>query len=181
MWGLETLLVNAYILYKETHRLVWKTSSKKILTHYKFRRAIVVAWLTGRSSIEQHENGVKRKRDSTSISTLTSSSSYSAPMTAKAPTVTDASLDPQIGSLSGRLNDSYVHYPEILSSKQPCCSLCRLLTPNKNVQKYSNVFQCDICRVHLCIQCFKPFHAITSVKHLKSHVISCIRGNGSPN
>jgi hypothetical protein len=25
MWGVETLLVNAFVLYRETHRLVWKT------------------------------------------------------------------------------------------------------------------------------------------------------------
>jgi hypothetical protein len=139
MWGLETLLVNAYILYKETHRFVWKTSSKKKLTHNNFRRAIVIAWLTGKNSIEQHEIGVKRKRDSTSILTLTSSS-YLAWMMTKAPTVSDASLDPQTGFLSGRLNDNFIHYPEISSSKQPCCSLSHLLAPNNNLRTYPNVF-----------------------------------------
>jgi hypothetical protein len=56
---LDVGVVNANILYKETHHLVWKTSSKKILTHFKFWRAIIIAWLTGKNSIEQHEIGVK--------------------------------------------------------------------------------------------------------------------------
>jgi hypothetical protein len=123
---------------------------QKILTHFFFFRAIIIAWLTGKSSIEQHKIGVKQKKDSTSVSMLTSSSNL-ARMTAKNPTVSDTSLDPQTGSLSGRLNDNYIHYPEFSSSKQPCCSLYHLLAPNKNVQTHSYVFQCDICQVHLGI------------------------------
>ena len=171
MWGLETLLVNSYVLYRETHRLVWKTAKKKMLNHYQFRRAITIAWLTGKSSTEERDNqGTKRKL---SYATVTSTSSLSTDK--KAPRVNDASLDPTSGTLCGRLNDNFLHYPEASTVKQACCSLCRLVNPNKNVRTYSLVFQCDQCMVHLCVACFKPFHTIASVKHLKSHVMSIIK------
>lgn len=41
MWGLETLLVNLYVLYKETHRLKWKTKKSNILSHYEFRKELL--------------------------------------------------------------------------------------------------------------------------------------------
>jgi hypothetical protein len=50
------LLVNVYVAYKETHHLVWKTAKKKILTHYQFRRAITIAWLTGNNSVEERDD-----------------------------------------------------------------------------------------------------------------------------
>jgi len=182
LWGLETLLVNAYVLYKETHLKAWKTPSKKLLTHYDFRRDIILTWLTGRSTIvRQPEIGTKRKRDGSNFSLLTSSTNSSAPKHKKAPTVSEASLDPQTGALLRRLDDDYVHYPALSSAKQPCCSLCRLLTPNKNVRTYAMVVVCDICRVHLCIRCFRPFHTIASVKQLKSHVMSITIDENSQN
>ncbi len=90
----------------------------------------------------------------------------------KVPCVNDAPLEPRMGALHRRLNDNVLHYPEASTVKQACCSLCHLVNPNKNVRTYSSVFQCDQCRVHLCGACFKPFHTIASVKHLKSHVMS---------
>jgi len=37
MWGVETLLVNAFVLYRETHLLMWKTQKKKILSHFHLK------------------------------------------------------------------------------------------------------------------------------------------------
>ena len=36
MWGVQVLLVNAYVLYKSAHLLVWKTPKKDILSQYDF-------------------------------------------------------------------------------------------------------------------------------------------------
>jgi hypothetical protein len=35
--GVQVLLVNAYVLYKSAHLLVWKTPKKDILSQYDFR------------------------------------------------------------------------------------------------------------------------------------------------
>jgi hypothetical protein len=174
MWGLETILVNAFVLYRETHRLVWKTQKKRMLTHFQFRKAVALSWLTGKKvSSELNEFTNARKR-TTSVSTITNSLSTGS-INKKARAVNESSLDPKVGALKGRLNDNYVHFPEPSTAKQPCCSLCRFVAPNKNVRTYTSVFQCDICKVHLCVTCFKPFHTVTSVKNLKSQVISCLR------
>ena len=150
---------------------VWcgKLKKKKLLTHYEFRKAIALAWLTGKSCSEQQGEGTKQKRDST-VSMITCS--VSSTSCAKVARVNDAALDPSNGSLKGRLNDNYVHYPEPSTAKQPCCSLCHVVNPNRNIRAYTSVCRSDICKVHLCVQCFKPFHTIASVKHLKSQVLS---------
>jgi hypothetical protein len=36
MWGVQILLVNAYILYKSAHLQIWKTEKKKLLSQYDF-------------------------------------------------------------------------------------------------------------------------------------------------
>jgi ribosomal protein L37AE/L43A len=116
---------------------------------------------------------MKRKRDG-SVSTITCSLS-SRNSTSKMARVNDAALDPTTGALKGRLDENYVHYPEPSTAKQPCCSLCHLVHPNRNVRTYTDVFQCDICKAHLCIKCFKPFHTIASVGNLKSQVLSFLQ------
>jgi hypothetical protein len=136
-------------LYRETHRLMWKAKKQRLLTHYQFRKAIALAWLTGKKCSELQGEGMKRKHDG-SVSTITCSLS-SRNSTGKMARVNDAALDPTTGALKVRLNDNFVHYPEPSTAKQPCCSLCRLLNPNRNVRTYTAVFQCDICKVHLCI------------------------------
>jgi hypothetical protein len=118
--------------------------------------------------------GAKQKRDG-SVSTITCSVS-SRNSTEKMACVNDAALDLTTGALKVRLNDNYVHYPEPSTAKQPCCSLCHLLNPNRNVRTYTAVFQCDICKVHLCIKCFKPFHTVASIKNLKPQVLSVFQG-----
>jgi hypothetical protein len=179
MWGFETLLVNAFILYKETHRLTWKTPNKKLLSHFLFRKTIALSWITGtKVTMETDElhNARKRTIPNPSISTVTNSLSTTSNKRARV--VNEASLDPKEGALKGRLNDNYVHFPEPATAKQPCCSLCRFVSSNKNVRTYTSVFQCDICKVHLCITCFKPFHTVASVKNLKSQVLLCLQDKG---
>jgi hypothetical protein len=171
MWGVKTLLVNAYVLYRETHLLMRSTKKSHLLSHYDFRQAITLAWLKGKNS-DEIVQGSKRKRDSV----VSTSSESINPTNKKACHVNDAVLDPRQGSLRLRLNDDYCHFPEESGLKRPCCALCRFIQPNKNIKNYSNVSQCDICKVQLCNRCFKPFHTISAVKQLKSHVMSCLAG-----
>jgi hypothetical protein len=36
MWGVQVLLVNAYVLYKTTHLYMWKKNKKSLMSHYEF-------------------------------------------------------------------------------------------------------------------------------------------------
>jgi hypothetical protein len=36
MWGVQVLLVNAYVLYRTAHCIIWKTEKKLILSQYEF-------------------------------------------------------------------------------------------------------------------------------------------------
>ncbi len=36
MWGVQVLLVNAYVLYWTAHSIIWKTDKKLILSQYRF-------------------------------------------------------------------------------------------------------------------------------------------------
>ena len=168
MWGVQVLLVNAFILYKSAHLLIWKTPAKLVLSQYDFRRAIVLKWLgVDHQSAESPEQGgphpKRRKSDAVSLSACSTETSQGK----RATYVTDAALDPLNGSLRQRLNEFTDHYPERSKLKAPCCSLCRLVD---NQKFYTGVICCDICKVHLCIDCFKPFHSISSVKKLKMQV-----------
>jgi hypothetical protein len=120
--------VQGYILYRETHRLMWKTKRQKLSTHYHFQKAIALAWLSGKSCHELKGEGRKQKYDG-SVSTITCSLS-SRNSASKIACINDAALDPTTGALKGRLNENYVHYPEQSTAKQPCCSLCHLVNPN---------------------------------------------------
>jgi len=52
MWGLQVLLVNAYILYRTTHLLTWEKAEKTLLSHYEFWRQLVLEWLGLSSEID---------------------------------------------------------------------------------------------------------------------------------
>ena len=45
MWGVQVLLVNAFILYKTLHLFIWKREKKQVLSQYEFRCQVVLEWL----------------------------------------------------------------------------------------------------------------------------------------
>jgi hypothetical protein len=182
MWGVQVLLVNAYVLYRSAHLLIWKTEKKKILSHYDFREQIVKAWLEGDSGNESQR---KRKQVSTSSSegdevgrgrtrSSTISIQTSASLTRRSCKVTDSTLDPTSGELKVRLDNDF-HYPTPPpGNKYPPCSLCRWAlsdgTSRDTRVRGASISTCDRCNVSLCLSCFKPFHTITDVAKLKSEV-----------
>ncbi len=172
MWGIETLLVNAYVLYRETHLLMWKAKKSHLTSHYDFRWAITKAWLTGSDSIEEIIQGKKRKRDSI-VRTLLEPIN---PTNKKACHVNDAALDPKQGSLQWCLNDDYCHFPEVSGLKRTCCALCPFAQPNKNIKTTRTLANVISAKYRLCNRCFKPFHTISSIKQLKYHVMGCLAG-----
>ncbi len=86
---------------KGTHHLMWKTKKQKLLTHYQFRKAIALAWLSGKKCHELEGEGRKQKCDG-SVSTITCSLS-SRNSASKMVHINDAALDPTTGALKGRL------------------------------------------------------------------------------
>jgi Transposase IS4/SAP domain len=162
MWGVQLLLVNAYILYKSTHLLTWKKNKKTLLSHYEFRSQIALAWLTGLEDTTGDQDRTKKRKKIDDSSSSTPS--------LKSRRVNDASLSPTNGALRSRLDSDY-HYPVPAEADRPCCSVCRWLASSRDEKVRSNVFTCDRCNVSLCIDCFKPFHTIADVRKLRSEVV----------
>jgi len=126
MWGDQVLLVNAYVLYRSTHTLMWKTNKKNSMNQYEFRRSIALEWIGGNDPGGNRSSTTFRKRKSDDISRSSSNCEMSTNATEpKAQRVTDNSLDPIGGALRCRLDESLFHYPELIEKGRPCCSLCR--------------------------------------------------------
>ena len=78
--GRGVLLLNAYILYKLSHLLIWKTPKKVILSQCDFHRFIVLKWL-GVEQDNNEESSINQKRQKHDIASVSaschSSSSFS--------------------------------------------------------------------------------------------------------
>jgi hypothetical protein len=155
MWGVQVLLVNAYVLYKTTHLYMWKKNKKSLMSHYEFRRQIALAWLLVEG---ETWSASKQIRTISDMSTATTSSNKSRKVSA-------ASLDPNNGTLRMRLDDDQ-HFPVISTNKRPCCSLCHWVKEEKDTKNHLGIVACDKFRVSFCINCFKPFHTMSSVSRL---------------
>jgi len=88
MWDIQLLLMNAYVLYKTAHLLIWHKDKNTIMSQYKFCKSIVLSWLD--SKIDQ-----KQKKDDASVVTTDNSMGSSN----KARRINDASLVPLLGAL----------------------------------------------------------------------------------
>ena len=152
MWGVQVLMVNAYILYKTSHLIIWHKDEKTLLSHYEFHRQLALAWVG--SPEDAHMAGQKHSWDDASSTTSSGKSTR----------INDTTLDPLKGTLWMRLDDDS-HYPVLPNAKRPCCRLCQWVETAWDKNKViSNVLFCDKCHVSLCVACFKPFHTISDVK-----------------
>ncbi len=178
MWGLQVLLVNAYLLYRSAHIIIWKTEREKILDQYKFREEIIKSWMDGDNEDELQQDSRKWKRskvtvDSHSISLHPSTISES-DVVVRGRWIDDKSLDPTNGTLKCRLDTDF-HFPIMQQSTNAPCGLCRWamkeeVSRDKCRIRGVHVSRCDKCNISLCLACFKPFHTISDVKRLKSDV-----------
>jgi hypothetical protein len=62
MWGLQVLLINAYVLYRTAHQFIWKTDKKKILSQYQFREEIVKAWMLEEPNLMESSKSIPKAR-----------------------------------------------------------------------------------------------------------------------
>jgi hypothetical protein len=69
------LLVNASVLYRTAHSIIWKTEKKLILSQYEFREEIVKASMEDEKSDSKGQK--KRKFTENQVSSYHSSSSES--------------------------------------------------------------------------------------------------------
>jgi len=178
MWGLQVLLVNAYLLYRSAHIIIWKTERKQILDQYKFREEIIKSWMDGDNEDELQQDSRKRKRsevtvDSHSIS-LRSSTISESDVVVRGRRIDDKALDPTNGTLKCHLDTDF-HFPIMQQSTNAPCGLCRWamkeeVSRDKCRIRGVHVSRCDKCNISLCLACFKPFHTISDVKRLKSDV-----------
>ena len=118
MWGVQVLLVNAFVLYKTLHPFIWKREKKQVLSQYEFCCQVVLEWLC--SSEEKEDSSAEDESNHTRKCNEASTSSSSK----KGKRVNDATLDPISGNLHIHLDNDF-HYPIVPDMKnKPCCSLC---------------------------------------------------------
>ena len=93
--------------------------------------------------------------------------------------VNDQSLDPISGSLMCRLDKSQCHLPRSnlmeLKKRSFRCALHRWI--HRRFEQKDMVIICTTCNIPLCINCYKPFHAVANVQELHHIVESIISNN----
>jgi hypothetical protein len=103
---------------------------------------------------EKNYSESNRKHKSSSISQFYPSYLMKETQQKWARQVTEQTLDPYKEGLYIRLQENLVRHPIMSKVKHPCCSLCMLVSPNKNHCIYHDVYSCNKCNVDLCIPGF---------------------------
>ena len=176
-WSIGVSLTNAYKLYL---RLCEDEGvNPEYREHFSFRRAIAEYWIN--PDLIELESPKKKAtklnatgdNDDTEISPMTECTSLSNSYGDKSTGVgtvtriTDATLDER-GALRCRLERSLDHLCE-RPTKRTRCSLhwwagkCR---------KESDIVFCPTCNVHLCVDCYGPFHRIPSLVPMKKQLVN---------
>ena len=166
-WLFEGALTNSYCLY----RMFFKMHDRvPPLNHYEYIRAIALAWL-------EPERYWPRKTNPRKNATTTSSNSGSSisvisrlrpsgrvSKVAKNITFTDRTLDPYMGALRCRLDTHLSHLPEFSNNKVSNCQLCYWKSKSR---VRGHVMKCSSCQIHLCLECYKPFHEQVNLQTVK--------------
>ena len=68
MWKFGVMLVNAYILYKTDHLVIWRKKKDEVLSQYEFRKEISLSWIQKKTAkVEGNDNNDKIGRDDLTI------------------------------------------------------------------------------------------------------------------
>ena len=74
MCGFGIMLVNAYILYKTDHIIIWYNKKDEVLSQYEFRKEIVLSWIQKNTDkVVENDNNNKIGRDYVTSSSAGSS------------------------------------------------------------------------------------------------------------
>ena len=198
-WATGVLLVNTYISYK-TYMI---SKGMQPMTHYKFCKAIALAWLD--SSMHWH-NRLKNRNKSGASSTTTSGNRTTDTATSSIPSrslpshhksseflvnngtkdltprkkprcapLNDAALCTRAGAYKHRLSVSQgAHFPMTPTENDPRCSLHSWA---KNMKIRKQIVKCETCGIHLCVECYKNFHTIQDVHTLRCSVETTAKKN----
>ena len=151
-WGLQVLLVNSYVVYCR----VMEQAEAKPVSHYEYHKACALAWIDPGGYGDEGSSFKTPSDNEQEMSTLSSVSS-----TNRKARFSDSALDPRSGSLKNRLNRNVHHWPcTPIKDKNRNTPVCQLHRWAAGVQKRSNSAYCPECNVHLCLDCYQPFHCV---------------------
>ena len=156
-WAIGVILTNAYIVYKKVNE-EFGVSKHKIMSQHDFRRQVAIAWINPKYYANANGDIVLKtgnKRTWESVSTL-STENTPANDNGKSVHVTNDSLCPLAGKLACRMDRDRNHLPVAKMSHASRCSMHRWAGGD---EVYSNNMRCPTCRVHLCVNCYTPFHS----------------------
>lgn len=162
-WAFQLLLTNSYVLYCKYHKMM---DSKKVLSHYDYIKQFSLAWInqeqywpktlkvaSRKRPTEDQEILVTRGRKKLGTGSMSVSNNNS--MCYK---MEDESLHPTKGKYSCRLNMSVQHFPEAIKAKRARCALHKWSRDQQGPEVFASVVLCSVCRVHLCLSCYKLFY-----------------------
>jgi hypothetical protein len=165
-WAFGTLLTNAYVVYIKVN-IAEGVDRKQLLSHYDFRKEIVLNWLD--ESYEPRTHQVKdapsKKTGLSSIFSSPSSVSTITTASSRAAFCNDSSLS-ENGLLQCRLDTTLSHLPSRKRGDRPQCALHRW-TGNR---KAGDVLYCRSCNIHLCIDCYEIFHTRSNLVATKEQL-----------
>jgi len=171
LWGVQVLVINAYVLYKTAHEVLWRTKKEKLMSHFEFQKMIALTWITQEC---YPQSGVSSKRSMTTVKREKKrnedmDNSIAMSSNNKATRVNNSMLDPTHGTLKIQLSDDS-HWHVHSTAKDAICSLHQWALGCARTKHHNSIMHCDHCNVNLCLVCFKIFHNISDVKKLKSEV-----------
>jgi hypothetical protein len=183
-WGLGIQLVNSYILYVK-YMLSQGFKAKNLLSQYEFRREIAMAWIDPATYWADRDDSPQKKRRTSTAAIEAARKKARPPARAvneawdgrlsakqhRAPRIDDNTMHPYTGALASRLLTNVAHYPVPSRAKlPPRCALHRWATGGEVYR--ANVFECDQCKVFLCVVCFKLFHTQDDIVAIKGQLNS---------
>ena len=163
-----------------------KVPKKNWLSHYEFRRAIAIAWVSKdeisikeRRRMNQRSSGSDETTPATSAAARRNSSQTKTPAqstggrrkrrqpssgdsnppamkTPKAAPLKDTTITSPNGPYCRRLDKFVDHFPEIREGVNR--PKCALHRWAADMEEKKNVYACTHCRINLCVPCFKVFH-----------------------
>jgi hypothetical protein len=156
-WGLGVMLVNAYVVYT-TFLKEQGVHQKNILTHYNWRKAVALAWI---SPEEYYEPSKK-----TNALTPPAPSSNKKAKLKRTEFFTDFSVAAAGKLTITRMNTYLQHLPVPPNSERSRCGMHRWL----GIDTQKDVMTCKSCNVNLCLRCYEGFHTIVDLPGMKARL-----------
>lgn len=160
-WGFQVLLVNSYVAYKTFMELSGYGKYDR-LSHYEFQESVAWAW------IDDKKYWPDRHKKTLTCPAAIRAKRKHVELAPRNPYVSDISMCPVKGALKDRLDTSLDHMPvpNTPDKKDPACQLHHWVKSRCR----SQLMTCAHCKVTLCIDCYRPFHAVTDPANLKQQL-----------